>query len=266
MSETLKAMRRPDDFLFNARRIFGTLAKHAKFVYGVIVALVIVGIILAKVSSDRETKTQLGRDVLFKAQQMIEKEDNALRAEINPPQAATTEKDKSKKKDEAKPAQKAPVKSGEVQYAKVEVEKKYSGSIKALEDVLKEFPQGRVAFEANLSLGDLFFNHGKPAQASAYYEKAIGLAPGNIEKALALNSLAVSNEESGKFNEAIQTYEKVLAQGTAALKAEVYLGIARSYEGLKDNAKAKATYDKLIAEMPNSPQAKNAEIFKVQLQ
>ena len=64
----------------------------------------------------------------------------------------------------------------------------------------------------------------------------------------------------------MQAYQRAIDLGEAGLKADLLLATGRCYEGLRDVAKAKNTYEQVATQFPNTPQSKAAEAAKAQLQ
>jgi tetratricopeptide (TPR) repeat protein len=117
-----------------------------------------------------------------------------------------------------------------------------------------------------MKLGTLYFDHGDFAKALPWFEKAAQSASGSFERALALSSVAYTQENLGKPSDAVQTYQKALNLGEGGLKGDLLLGMARSYEALQDTAKARSSYDQILKDLPGTEYAKSAELYKGWLQ
>jgi TolA-binding protein len=122
----------------------------------------------------------------------------------------------------------------------------------------------RAAFEALLAMGALYSNHGEPAKAVSWLQKATESAPSSADRAEAYFSLGYALEGSGKYSEAVQAYQNAMSAGEPVAKADLLLAIARNQDLMGDKAKSGATYDQIIKEYPNSDQAHTAVSLKAQ--
>jgi tetratricopeptide (TPR) repeat protein len=156
-------------------------------------------------------------------------------------------------------------KGQDVTFVKTDVDAKLGDVIKKFSAVSEQFPGTRAAFEANMTVGDLYLDHGDAAKAIPAFEKAVTEAPKSLDRANALSGLGYSRENAGHPAEALQAYEDALKVGEASLKGDLLLSVARSHELLKEPDKARSTYDEIIAQLPNTGAAKQAEALKAKL-
>ena len=117
-----------------------------------------------------------------------------------------------------------------------------------------------------MALGQLYAQHGQPEKATPWFQKGLDAASNSFDKAMAQAALGYINEKIGKHSDALALFEKALNQGEATLKGDLLMAIARCHEGLKDGAKARATYDQIIKQLPNTEYAKNAQLYKDMLE
>jgi tetratricopeptide (TPR) repeat protein len=253
-----KSLKRPDGFFTFLSGFFGKLASHSgRFV--IIVAVFIgLGLVAGYWINHLNAQDETARNALFLAEKSIEAEMKPL-VEAQKPASSPS----AKKKNEAQDAAEA---FETVAYQKLDVDSQFPASVKKLTAIDQNFSRTRSAFEARFKLGSLYYNHGEFSKALPWYEKAAQSAPGSFEKSLALASIASTHENLGKAAEAVQVYQKALNLGESALKGELLLGLARSYEALHDTAKARSTYDQILTELPTTEQAKSAELYKSWLQ
>jgi TolA-binding protein len=139
-------------------------------------------------------------------------------------------------------------------------------TVKAYRSVIERFPDTRAGYDARMTLGHIYLQHGQAAQAEDWLNQAASSSPRGVERGLALLALGYSREGQGKLKEALDSFNQALATGEEAVKADALMAAARSYEGLHDLANARATYDKVIAQLPNTEHARNAELYKSQAQ
>lgn len=223
----------------------------------VLVSILLVIIILAAVyvgvRNQKEAKSQSAGNALFHAQKSYETEMKAFAASVAP-----VEKDKKA----------APAPSPEsALFKKTDVDAKFPETLKGYKAVIDQYPGTRAAFESLLAMGSLYSNHGEPAKAVNWLQKATETAPSASDRAEAYFGLGYALEGSGKYAEAIQAYQT--AQGSVkgdepVAAADLLLAIARNQELMGDKAKARETYDQIIKQAPNSDQAHTAESLKAQ--
>jgi tetratricopeptide (TPR) repeat protein len=114
---------------------------------------------------------------------------------------------------------------------------------KAYEGLLSKFKGTRAAFEAHLHIGDLWMDAGSHEKAFPHYQAAVASANDPFSRLIAHYTLGVSRESSGKFQEAVSSYEEALKiQGSDFLRPEILMAQARCYEGLQQPAKAIELY------------------------
>jgi tetratricopeptide (TPR) repeat protein len=258
-----KALKRPDDFTAALTQFFTALSKRPKVLLGIALAVVGASGVAVAVMNQQESKASAGRDALFEAHRTLENQLKAL-AEAEKPAPA---KDAKAAKDakEAKDAKALPADPESIAFKKLDVDAQLGDSVKQLTAVSERYSGTRPGFEASLDLGDLYLRHGDPGKALGWYEKATRSAPDRLGKALAWSSLGYAQESSGKLNEALQSFEKALSSGEKSVQGDVLLAIARSHEGLNDSAKARSTYDKIVAQLPNTDYARQAESYRSEL-
>lgn len=155
-------------------------------------------------------------------------------------------------------------KGADVQFQKVDVDSKFGDAVKKFAAVSEQYSGTRAAFEAEMRIGDLYFNHGDATKAISYYEKATTSAPKAFDQANAFSALGYARENSGNLQGALEAYQKALKTGDA-LKGDLLMSIARCQEQLKQPDQAKVTYDQIIAQLPNTDASKKAQALKAKL-
>ncbi len=212
----------------------GSVNKAAKPVLAGIAAVIVLGAAVAFFSGQRKGRDSAFRDRLFAARAKIAEE---LKAQG----------------------------SVGLEFKKLDVDAKIPEGVKLLKEVAKQAHGTRVGFEANVTLGDLYFDHGNPAQATDLYKTASEMAPSAFDKTLALAALAGAYENAGKNPEAVQAFDQALLQGEASLKGDLLLGKARALSASSDTQQARAVYDQILSQLPNSAEARTAEQLKALL-
>lgn len=256
-----KSLKQADSFLTVLREFFGGLIGHAKGVLVLVGAIFALGVLAALYMNHRDAQAKAGRNAYFLAQKTLETE---LKALVPAPPAKAPAAPKSK--TDAPEAKEPPAPTVEsLTYQKMDVDTKLAGAVKKLTEVSQVFASTRSGYDAAMNLGDLYFNHGEFAKASPWYEKGLAAAPDSFEKAIALSSLGYVQENLSKPAEALQYFQKAIKLGEAGLKGDLLLAVARCYEATNDTVKARATYDQILTDLPNTEYAKSAEIFKAQL-
>lgn len=273
-----KSLKQPDSLSVVLKGFFDNLFKHYRGAAILIGALFILGLIGAFAVNHWDSRTEAGKTALFLAQKSLETELKAIADSSTVPADAmklsaakaknTIGKDQvtdtAAEKAAAAAASAAAIEAAT--YKKLDVDAQFPETLKKLKALEQDYGKTRPAFDARLKLGDLYFQHGAFDKALPWYKKAAETAPGHFEKTLALSSLAYLNENAGKLNEAIQSYQQAIDIGEVSLKGDLLLGLARCYEAIHDSAKARSIYDKIITDLPNSEFAKSAELYKGMLE
>ncbi len=243
-------------FMASIYGFFDGIAKHTKGVALLVAAMVVIGVAIAFVMNQRDEQAVSGRNALYSAHKSIETGIKTM-AEAAAPAAP-------------QPAGSSVPKAGPDlnawMFKKFDVDAKLAPGVKMLGDVSTKFKGTRPGFEAELELGNLYFNHGEPLKAVPWFEKAALGAPSIFERALAYSSQGYALENAEKYGDAAQVYEKALNLGEETLKGDLLLAMARSYEGAKEFVKAKGVYDRIIKDLPSTEAAKSAENFKSQIE
>lgn len=271
-------LRGKDGFFTSLYRFFDGLGKNKGALAAGVGTLVLVGVIGSVIVGKNEAKSEAGKGALYAAQKAYETEMKALAGVKAPaPEAPKAPVDAAKDPKAAK-AQEAAEKARrdedtasmkkleELQYQKLDVDAKFPQTVQGYKSVIEKYSGTRAAYEARMALGSLYFDHGEAVKAAPVLKEAVDSAPGGLEKALSYSALGYAYENSGKPQDAAATYEKALNLGEAGIKGDLLLALARSQEAMKDTAKARSIYDRIITELPNTEVAKTAETLKAQLQ
>ncbi len=281
-SDAGRALKGKDGFFSTLYRFFDGLGHHTTGLAIAVGVVIAIGVAFSMFSSRREVRSQAAKGAYFLAQQSLE---NELKAEAGvkespqeaaPPAADKTPLTKEQKEAKAKEeAAKAKAKSDQdvanaklmetVAFKKLDVDAKFPQATQKLKALIQEYSGTRAAFEAQMTLGTLYFNHGQAAQAATQFQSAVSAAPAPLEKALALSSLGYAHENAAKYNEALEAFNQAANLGEGAIKGDLLLAVARCQEALNDTTKARSTYDQIISQLPDSEAAKSAQIFKARL-
>ncbi len=253
-----KALKRPDDFVVAARRIFGNLSQYRRYLVVLGGLLVATGIGGAVYMNYRDERSAVATDRLYLAQQGLVTQLKDLAKRIAPAteQQVSAEGAQPPAEDEGLDA---------VAYQKLDVDAQLGESVERFRGVIQQYPDSRAALDARLALGDLYFDHGEAGKAIQWYRAAAESAPRGLDRALALSALAYAYENAKEFKSATDGFQKALDQGEPSLKGDLMLGLARSQELAGDPVAAGKTYDKIIEQHSGTPHAKTAELQKSQI-
>ncbi|MFZ9595816.1 MAG: tetratricopeptide repeat protein [Bdellovibrionia bacterium] len=256
-----KSIKRPDGFLRSLNGFFDSIAHHLNWFLAGVAGLLVLGFIAAYFINQKGTQSEQARNALYLAEKALESEVQALQAPPSPENEKTNaalEKSTSQKKsDRANAALR-----DQLRYVSVNVDQKFPETLKKLEEVVRQFPSTRAAFEARLKLGELYYSHGEASKSLSWFEKSVQSASSKFEKTLALSSLGYALENTGKKSDAVTAFQKALSLGQTWVKGDLLLATARCYEALSDRAKARSTYDQILAELPNTDYSQAAEASK----
>ena len=138
---------------------------------------------------------------------------------------------------------------------------KTKAAVEALEKFVAEYPDSQAARFALLDLAALQSRQAQYQTAADYYQKVFaGLKPAEDHlRPMILDSLAYAYESMEKYDLAAETWEKILALPKDTLQVQARLSLGRVYLTLGQKDKAKAAYEALIAQAPDSPQAQLAK-------
>ena len=235
------------------------LAKRSKLLMALAGLVLILVAVFAFIASQNEQKSDAGRSALYLAEKSLDTQLETIAKASAPAASVTTAKDAKDKK--ATP----PVTAETIQFQKFDVDTQLADSISKLKSVATEYSTTRPGFDAMLILGKTYLNHGNAAAAAEWFRKSAAHAPTALDRALALESVGYAHENEGKYKEALDAFDESLNVGEAALKGDLLLSKARVYESMKNPAQAKATYDLVLGQFPNSEYSKLAELFKARL-
>lgn len=222
---------------------------------GVVVILVATAGIVGYINHS-ESRSQAANGALFQAEKTQEQEMKTWAASEAPPSPTP-----------AAPGKTAPpAAANQVEFQKGDVDARFPETLKKLQGVIAQYPGTRAAFEARMAVGSLYYNHGEPEKAIPWYQKATTSAPRGYDRALAFSSLGYAEENAGKPQDALQSYQKAMSLSEPGIdRGDLLLSVARCYELLKENSKARSTYDQITSQMPNTEQAKMAELLRSRL-
>jgi TolA-binding protein len=241
-----------DTFTKSTYRFFDSLGHHSRVLVIGLVGILLILVASALVMNKKEKVASEARGELFLAQKKYETEFKALL----PPAPAKSDEDK-------KAASKG---EDSTEFQAFDVNAKMPETVKAYRQVIELYPDTRAAYDARMALGHLYLQHGQPQAAEDILLQATSSSPRGVERALSFLALGYAREGEGKFKEAIDAFTTSLNVGEDSTKGDALMGIARSYEGLHDSTNARATYDKVISQLPNTENARNAELYKAQVQ
>ncbi|MBS1961472.1 MAG: tetratricopeptide repeat protein [Bdellovibrionales bacterium] len=249
-------------------RIATAASKQRKLVIAagiVILAAALAGsLYLTKRSAFRSQASE----ALFKARTKLAADLKSYGDSLAP--AKEAKKAESTAKDaKGKAAKKETPVAPSLEFAKFDVSEKLKDGVAALEKVAEDFPGTMAGFDARMELGGLYFDHATgPADyehASQWFGSASTTAPGNEQTIAALYNLGYAQEALGKCADSVKTFDRALNSGSGPLLGELLLSKARCQETLGDKAGAKATYENVIKQLPNTESAKTAETKKATL-
>lgn len=253
-AEKKRLLRQPDEFVRRMRPFFARVASSPSMILICLGVIITSLVAVAAYMHWRAQKTESAKDALFLAHQSLSTEIEALEKELKPLSPPKKDGDPSQEPEEFD--------EGVAAFALVDVDTKFAKSLTELKNVASAFAGTRAAFEAKLTIANLYADHGAPAPASDWYTQAFAGALTPFEKSSIQHLKGIALENQGKHEEALLSYQDALAIGYAALKSEIELAIARTQVLLGRTGDAQQTYDRIISEHPNTPNARTAEILR----
>ncbi len=134
----------------------------------------------------------------------------------------------------------------------------------ALEKVQKDFSGTVAATLAELRLGRWNFIQQKYPESEKIYSQVVKERTSKSQllyRAMAFESWAVSLEAQNKLDQAAEVFDNALKMKDNPIKPLHYLGKARVLRAQKKDGEAKALFQKLIEEFPNTPYEKKARVL-----
>ncbi len=255
------------------REYLETSLKEHKEIIAVLGGIVAIGFVGALAFSRYEGKSEQAREAYYLALKTFESEMKPLieKAKTSLPEPKSEPKSKVASKDDAarqkarEEAQAMGLAITKVTFQKLDVDTAFPESVKRFKEVDEKFAKARAGYEARMKLGNLYYEHGEYAKALPWFEKAQTTAPNGFEKSIAYTAIGHVQENLGKPTAAVMSFQKAIDSGAGINKGDLLIAIARCYESAHDTAKANSTYDQIISDMPNSEQARYAEILKGKL-
>jgi TolA-binding protein len=260
MSSFSTSTKGSDEFTSGVSDFFGSIAKHSKALIALAVLILLGAAVAVFVMNKKEEKVDAGRNALFLAEKNLDGQMKKM-SEASVPAAKTPSESKDSK------VTKAPKADPEaMNYSVFDVDAKLGDTVKQLQAITQDYPGTRPAFESMMLLGKLYLDHGQASHAQEWFKKATEIPPSSLDKALAWSGVGYSYENDGKYKEAIDAFDHALNQGEGVIKGDAMMSKARSYQALKDTNQAKATYDQIISQLPETEYAKTAQASKARLQ
>ena len=127
----------------------------------------------------------------------------------------------------------------------------YSMATAKLEEVKQRYHSTRVAANALMDLGNIYFQEGDYQKAIICYTDFLQRT--DVSHPLyeqALESLGETYEAKGSWQEAVEVYQRLASEGAPAYQAQAQLYLGRVYEAIGDKQKAMAHYDNYLNDSP----------------
>lgn len=251
----------PDAFQDSVQHLAQVAAKQKKLV--IVAGVIALASVLAFsiYANQRTSRQRAAYDALFKAKSLLADEMDALNKVLNPQPATDA---KTEAKDAKKGVKKAPPPAAQknVEFERFDVPSKLGAAVREFESVAMSFPGTKAAYDAQMTLGNLYYQHGGSADfptAAKWFAAAASGATKNEDSIAAYYSLGYAHEANGACEEAVKAYDRALNFGESPFGADVLKSQARCYEMLKNVDKAKGAYTQLTQKYPQSEAARFAE-------
>jgi tetratricopeptide (TPR) repeat protein len=142
---------------------------------------------------------------------------------------------------------------------KLVADKKWDEAVARLSELTSKFKGTHAAFDASLSLADIFVQQQKYQEAAQQFQVSAENAPDKFAKMLAIYNRGTAEEQSGKCDMAVKSYEEAIKIGVGDfLNPELLMAQARCWEILGDSTKALAIYKEVREKYTNKSYYSNA--------
>lgn len=244
------------------RSVFEGLSKNTRVLWLFLGAIFLIASAVGLMINRNDARNRDARNAFYSAQKNLELALKDLAKKRFPAAPSSATDITLKAREEAAEIAAALEK---LAFAKIDLQAELGPQLQQLQKVISEYGSSRSAFDATMLLADLHFDHGQVAGAIPLYEKASLKAPSAVDRVLALKGLSAAYESTGKFSDAISALERAVQAGDGFLRGELLLSMARCYELAGDATKARAKYDEILAQLPNSESSQQAELAKAKL-
>jgi len=132
-----------------------------------------------------------------------------------------------------------------------------------LQAIVDSYSGTRAAGRAVLYLAKGAIANEKKAEAEQYYRQyAAKYKSDSYLLSAAMAGVAACSEDDGRYAEAIDWYKKAYKQDPKSFKAPLYLkGAARCAGRAVQKEQARAFYQQIVDEYPDSPEAREVKVF-----
>jgi ATP-dependent DNA helicase RecG len=128
------------------------------------------------------------------------------------------------------------------------------GALNAYADLLKKYPKSRWAPYAHYWRGNIYFDLEEFDNAKTSFQKTFETSPNSQLTLSAMNKAAFCLFKQGKFQEAIDMYDKILDLTEDTKEGYEYYQMGLCYLGLGQKNKARDMFNKVISSKKANPQ------------
>jgi len=253
-----KDLKGPDQFESKVKPMFNDMRKHAKTWIAAAVVILAVGLAYGIYDSQKKAFENEGSEALFIASKSLDKKFVELAKK-------SLGKEEPSKKPDLNGMPDPDL--DEIAFVRIDVQSSLSSEIEALKKVSEKYHGSRAGFEADLKLGDLFFDHALQGsdEALKWYQSALDQANSTLDKSFAAYAQAHALEAHGKFEEAIKTLETVMHEAPESFEPELMMTLARVEQKSGNTARASELYDEIQIKHQNTDFARRASALKKRL-
>ncbi len=120
-------------------------------------------------------------------------------------------------------------------------------------EIIERYGSTDAAKAALLKYADLCYQTGDYETAIDMYQQALdAYGKDQALRALVLNGLAYAYEETQDYDQALQVFNRIVKNGSGAMKAQALFNLGRVYGKAGEPDKQREVYERLVSDYPDS--------------
>ena len=136
---------------------------------------------------------------------------------------------------------------------------KFEAALTAFHEVVNRYPSTRAAMAARVEIASTLLTLGRFAESEAAYQDVVKESPNSFYAPMAKLGAAEAEAAQGQFDKAIAAFTDLAGQRDGALPVDgVLMRLAQTYLKAGKTKDARAAFQQVVDQFPNSPYANEA--------